>query len=112
MKVLHYEFGGWLGDAILECFPCVIVTQAAADALVNSRSTGFFVADLKTSVSPAFTEIYLKRELPLFKWLKVNGTPGKDDFGIADDLRLVVSDSALELLRPFGLNNAIIESFS
>ncbi|WP_459204012.1 hypothetical protein ACQVRV_07895 [Ralstonia pseudosolanacearum] len=35
---LHYKFSGWLGDAMLESFPCVIATQAASDALKQSRA--------------------------------------------------------------------------
>ncbi|WP_254706781.1 hypothetical protein [Ralstonia pseudosolanacearum] len=37
---LNYKFSGWLGDAMLESFPCVIATQAASDALKQSDVTG------------------------------------------------------------------------
>lgn len=30
---LHYEFEGWLGDALLTTFPCFIATRAACQAL-------------------------------------------------------------------------------
>jgi hypothetical protein len=106
---LHYKFSGWLGDAILESFPCVIATQAASDALRHNGVTGVYFADMETSTSTEFGEMYPQRELPPFRWLQVNGIPGRDDFGIADDLRLVVSEKVLDVLRPFGIQHALIE---
>ena len=109
---LHYKFSGWLGDAILESFPCVIVTKAASDVLKESGITGVQFAEVETSISAEFREMYPQRKLPSFKWLRITGTPGKDDFGIADDLRLVVSEKALDLLRPLGIEHALVEAFA
>jgi hypothetical protein len=38
-------------------------------------------------------------------WLKVLGEAGKDDFGISRDNQLIVSERALEILKPFGLSH-------
>ena len=37
---LHYEMEGWLGDELLESFPCFIVTQRVADAIQDAHLTG------------------------------------------------------------------------
>ena len=48
---MHFEFSGWLGDAILETFPCVIATLSAAAALEQSGLTGIQLAELEVSTS-------------------------------------------------------------
>jgi hypothetical protein len=50
-------------------------------------------------------------KLPPFAWLKVDGQAGRDDFGIAPDYRLVVSERVLDVLKPLGISNALIEPF-
>jgi hypothetical protein len=37
---LHYEFSGWLGDCLLESFPCFIATNAVIDSLSNVGISG------------------------------------------------------------------------
>lgn len=106
---LHVEIGGWLGDAILETFPCVMATKFAAEALERSGATGIEFAELEVSASAEFHEMYPVREVPSLCWLKVTGDAGKHDFGIATDLRLVVSERALDVLRPFGIQHALVE---
>lgn len=108
---LHFEFSGWLGDAILETFPCVIATQSAAEALERRGVTGIQLAEVEVSVSAGFREMYPAREIPRFRWLKVQGEAGNHDFGIAADLRVVVSEQALDVLRPFGIKHALTEPF-
>ncbi|TPM34485.1 hypothetical protein [Mesorhizobium sp. B2-3-5] len=50
-------------------------------------------------------------ELPSFVWVKVGGKAGKDDFGIAQNLSLVVSARVLDLLENFGIPSAIVEPY-
>ncbi|MEM5383744.1 hypothetical protein VSR68_09085 [Paraburkholderia phymatum] len=108
---LHYRIINWLGDALLESFPALIITREAADALQAMGTTGTAYRTVEITVSDSFQEIYPDRELPEFLWLCVPGTAGKDDLGIADDSRLVVSERALKRLKAFGLNHAIIEPY-
>jgi hypothetical protein len=108
---LHYKFDGWLGDVLLESFPCEIATSSAAHALMDAAVTGVQFADVEVSTSEAFRELHPQLALPMFRWLRVSGVAGKDDFGIADDLRLVVSQRALDILRPLGIGNATLEHF-
>ncbi|MET3448212.1 hypothetical protein [Ralstonia sp. 1138] len=105
---LHVELGGWLGDAILETFPCVMATKLAAEALERNGATGIELAELEVSASAVFHEMHPARKVPSLYWLKVTGDAGKHDFGIATDLRLVVSEKALDVLRPFGIQHALI----
>lgn len=108
---LHYQFDGWLGDAILESFPCFIVTETAAKALVDAKATGVQYEEVEVSVSVEFQELCPESTLPRFLWLKINGIAGTHDFGIAGDLRLVISERALSIIRLFGVENSVIDSF-
>ena len=108
---LHYKIINWLGDALLESFPALIITREAADALNKTGASGFECRDVELTVSESFREIYPERVLPEFLWLSVTGEAGRDDLGIADDSRLVVSDRALNVLRTFGVDNALVEAY-
>jgi hypothetical protein len=104
---LQYVFDGWLGDAILESFPCFIVTDVAAQSLLRDGLTGFELDDVEVSASEVFQELNPGLELPVFRWLKITGKPGVDDFGSSTDHRLVVSEKATQCLLPFGIKEAI-----
>lgn len=108
---LHYKFSGWLGDVLVESFPCVISTEEAARSLQAISASGVQYCDVQVSMSPEFLALYPDKSLPEFIWLKITGTPGLDDFGMASDLRLVASEKVIESLRALGLENAIIEPF-
>jgi hypothetical protein len=107
IRKLQYVFDGWLGDAILESFPCFIVTDVAAKALLREGLTGFELDDVEVSVSELFRELYPGQELPVFRWLKITGEPGVDDFGVGADHRLVVSERVTRTLQAFGIKKAI-----
>ena len=106
---LHYEMDGWLGDAILESFPCFIVTEDAKRQLQAIGATGANFEDVRITRSSQFRELYPNRELPTFYWLKVSGRVGEDDVGTAADGRLVVSDRVLKALQGVGVDNALIK---
>jgi hypothetical protein len=109
---LHYSFDGWLGGAILTSFPCYIVTIPAQRALSALGATGMTFDQVEVSRSGLFEDMHPGRQLPEFVWLKVNGKPGKDDFGMAPDHRLVVSQRVLELFKELGLGDADVEPFA
>jgi hypothetical protein len=94
-------FDGWLGDSLVESFPCYVVTEALADRLAATFS-GFALDDVETSASEQFRELHPRGVLPKFRWLRVTGIAGVDDFGMASDHRLVVSQRALDLVRASG----------
>lgn len=103
---LHYEFGGWLGDDLLDSFPCFVASERLAAELIRSKLTGFTLDDVETSVSTEFTELQPHTHLPVFRWLKVVGQSGVDDLGLDGDHKLVVSATVLELLDKFSLIHA------
>ena len=67
--------------------------------------------DVEVTTSEEFRELYPNRQLPIFAWLRVEGTAGEDDFGIASDGRLVVSGNALRVLRGVGISQALVTEF-
>lgn len=108
---LHYVFSGWLGDVLLESFPSFIVTNAAQAAVQAQGLSGVQFGAVEVTKSEEFDEQSRVRKLPDFRWLKVSGKAGADDFGIGSDHRLVVSERALDVLKPFGLAHALIEDY-
>src|SRR3954454_12760017 len=105
---LHYNFDGWLGDVLLEAFPCFIITEAAKEKIEEKQLTGAQFDRAEVTVSELFNEIYPGRRLPKFVWLRVEGTNGENDFGVIPDGRLVVSQRALDTLRTLGIANATV----
>ncbi|TPM38120.1 hypothetical protein [Mesorhizobium sp. B2-3-4] len=108
---LHYEFDGWLGDGIVTSFPCYLVTKDVKEKILESDFSGVTFDDVEVTTSELFEEMQPNQKLPAFVWLKVNGDAGDDDFGIAKDYRLVVSERVLDALKSFGISNALIEPF-
>lgn len=103
---LHYEFNGWLGDEFLESFPCFIVSAALASKLSASSLRGFGLDDVLVTASSEFVERHPTVVLPAFRWLKITGRAGSDDFGLSVQNLLVVSTEALAVLETFPLAHA------
>lgn len=108
---LEYRFTGWLGDELLETFPCYIVTDRLGAELLSARLTGFELDAVSVVASLEFSDLYPGRRLPTFRWLKVSGTAGVDDFGLSDSHSLVVSDGALLRIRRCTLSRCDVERF-
>lgn len=108
---LHYEFAGWLGDDLIESFPCFIVTDVLKNALEHSDLSGFFFEDVLVTKADSFDELQPNIDLPKFYWFKVTGVVGVNDFGIASDYRLVVSERALLTIQVCTLKHASIEVY-
>jgi uncharacterized repeat protein (TIGR02543 family) len=108
---LHYVFDGWLGDVLLTSHPCFIVTEEAAKKLLEIRATGIRFGHVEVTTSGEFEDFHPGRRLPRFVWLQVDGRPGKDDFGIATNHTLVMSERAIDVLRRLQLTDALIKPF-
>ena len=108
---LHYEFEGWLGDVLLESFPCFIVTELARDSINRLDPTGANFGDVEVTTSEEFEELHPNTVLPRFHWLQIRGKAGQADFGLTHDSRLVVSERILRALRSLGLSHAIVSEF-
>ena len=87
------------------------VRQQLAHDIKLKNLTGVSLADMETSHSITFETLNPGRQLPEFVWLKINGKPGGDDFGIAGDGKLIVSAKALVVLRSFNLNHCDIAPY-
>jgi hypothetical protein len=111
VRWLHYKFDGWLGDSILESFPCFIVTSPAAAELERNNLNGFRLAPVEISTSETYREICGDKKLPSFKWLQVDGEAGTQDFGLNENNILVVSCLALEILQRVGIKNCEIKEW-
>ncbi len=103
---LHYQFDGWLGDELVESSACYIATERLASEIKHAQLTGVRFDEVEVTASDQFKELYPDRQLPGFVWLKAEGMLGKDDFALGPDLRLVVSEQALELLERVGISHA------
>lgn len=108
---LTYEFEGWLGDSIVESFPCFIITEKLAGSIIQSDLSGYKLSECEISTTATFIEFYPDLVLPKFVWLKINGQAGNDDFGINTTQELVLSEKALQTLKNHSLNNCDIERY-
>ncbi len=105
VSYLHYDFDVWLGDDLLEGFPCFIATDRLAEAIQNAGLSGTEFRPVAVSTSEQFKDMYGERELPPFVWLYPSGRSGVDDFGVDATGRLVVSENALALLRTMKIDH-------
>jgi hypothetical protein len=112
---LTYEFDTFPLDAILSGFPAYIVTERLKESLLRNGATGIDFAQMNIATSANFDTLKLQyhadKDVPLFAWLKVDGKAGIDDFGIARDNRLVVSERVLRLFEEQGIENALVEAY-
>jgi hypothetical protein len=106
---LHYMFEGWLGDDLLQTFPCFIITRSMGERLAGL--TGFSLDDVQVSTSEQFEELHPDWQLPEFRWLRVTGVPGTDDFGVTPPGFLVVSERALQRLLQGRLDHCKVTPF-
>jgi hypothetical protein len=108
---LHHELKIWLGDDLLDSFPCFIVTEKLRSLIASNSPSGCEFDEVEISTSDEFNQLYPDRRLPSFYWLKVTGQPGIDDFGISKDYTLIVSSRILEVMSQACLDNCDIEEY-
>lgn len=109
---LHYEIDyGWLGDELLESFPCYIVTENLASGLVASGLGRFELDEVEVSLTPEAQEEHEGQGIPQFRWLRVTGVAGQDDLGVTFKGQLVVSERALQVLRTAAVDNCVVEPY-
>lgn len=108
---LHYEFSDWLGDDLVESFPVFLISSVLGQDASGAGLTGFVLADAEVTVSEEAQELLEGETIPEFRWLKITGQPGVDDFGQTEQARLVVSERALEVLRQGSLENCDVEDY-
>ncbi|QLY29726.1 hypothetical protein [Nocardia huaxiensis] len=85
--------------------PCFIVTRDLAHKIEQIGLGGAHFDDVSVSMSPQAEEM-IGTALPEWRWMKLTGRAGESDFGLDDELYLVISDRALDLLQEAGIRNA------
>jgi len=108
---LEYQFSGWLGGDLVKGFRCYAVTRRLREAIDAAQLSGITFHEMIVSVDRQFHMLHPGVKLPPFDWMKVHGVAGQEDFGIAQDLRLVVSRDAGLQLRGFNLSDATFEEY-
>jgi len=109
VSYLHVHLEGWLGDDLLEVFPCFIVTELLRRAFEDARVNGISFEDVMITRSEAFDELYPGRPLPKFWRLNIDPDITGGDFWLRPDYRLAVSDEFLSKLSAVAqINNADI----
>jgi hypothetical protein len=108
---LHFEVSGWLGDDIVQSFPCYLVSEELKARLNVIKSSGVIFAYAEVTQSDDFQEISESRKLPRLSWMKVTGRPGSDDFGLTADARLVVSHRILDEIKEFHIDHCDVKEF-
>ena len=99
---LHFIFDGWLGDELITCFPCYLVTYDLQKKLENSGLTGFEISnDLEIEYSELFSDLYPGRTMPFFVRLLIKGIIG-DDFFMNGQNHLMLSERAFDFLKTLG----------
>lgn len=111
IKKLHFVFEGWLGDDIIETFPCFLVTRRLMEGVVKRALTGISFDVVQITKSPDFMVMNSDVILPEFCWAKINGTSTDFDFFLANDHRLVISERVYELFKQFKLKHALLEEW-
>ena len=106
---LHCIFDGWIGDDLLELFPCYIVTDKLKKGLKERKLTGYHFEDIVITKSDLFIELYPNKSLPQFFRLTVTGVKNKDDFVISDDNMLLVSEKAYSFLKKYNIDHCDVK---
>jgi len=108
---LHYEFAGWLGDDLLETYPCFIGTTILIEKLNEFGFSGYLTDDVEISTSYEFRQFHPDMILPEFRWIKIYGIARKDDFGLSEEGSLVVSNRVLNILKTFKISQCDIVEY-
>lgn len=114
VKRLHYEFSyGTLGNDLITSHPAFLVTAALAEVLDRSGLSGFAISsDVEVTVDEQVWLFEPDWQPPPVRWLQVTGLAGFDDFGLTPSALLVVSSTALSVLRQFNIDDCEVIAFS
>ena len=102
---LDFVFDGWLGDDIIECFPCFLISENLKKKLEQVKLAGYIIDECELSISQLFMQVHPGLKLPKFYWFKITGQKDNADFWLSDKHNLIVSDAALNVLKSCNLSN-------
>ena len=95
---LHYIIDAWLGDDLVQSFPCYLATEELRNRLEALNASGGKFAPAIVTVSEDFEELNPGVTVPRFHWLLVDGVAGQSDFGLTYDSRLVASERVIRVM--------------
>ena len=99
VRKLHYHMDFWLGDDLLETFPCFLASDRLRAVLENMDATGIAFDVVEVTFGEDFHDRYPGGTLPRLNWLKPIGVAGKDDFGLVHPAYLIVSARVWEAMQ-------------
>jgi hypothetical protein len=108
---LHYVFEGWLGDDLVESFPCFLATERLAEGIDAARLTGVTWASVEVEKSEQMEIFYPDIVLPAWRWMRL-GDDARDDLWADATAVLHVSERALRVIRQFHIEAALIAIYA
>lgn len=105
-----FIFDYWPDD-IVESTPVFLASERLSKRISDAGTTGFLLKMCKCIKGDQFHISCPERgDIPPYRWLDVTGKAGVDDFGL-ENLNLVVSQRALDILKNFDISLADITPF-
>ncbi|MGW6933214.1 hypothetical protein ACWGE0_24370 [Lentzea sp. NPDC054927] len=109
---VHYEVADWLGDCIVTTHPVYLVLRDTAGRMNEAGFTGFALDEALVTAGDQHHIFNPDGVLPDLVWLKVNGEPGVDDLGLANNgTDLVVSQPVMDLFLADGFNSVTADGY-
>lgn len=109
---LHYDMDIWLGDDLLETFPCYLVTDKLRRVIEEMGATGAAFDEVEVVFTEEFDERHPVHTRPVLSWLKPVGLPGEDDIAIVPPSRLIVSERMWEAMKArTSVNHCDVEDY-
>lgn len=105
---LHYVLVDYPTDCICQSLGAHIAKEELIDKLVLMRATGIGFDEVQLSLADDSDCLTLPDfVMPRFRWLRIYGQVGIDDFGLAEELnnRLVVSHRVLKAMLECGFKD-------
>lgn len=97
---LHINLEDWLGDDLMECYPCYIITENLKKLLEDNSFKGFEIQDMNVSLDENFENNYQQsKPLPEFYRLKITGLRNNDDLFLDEERNLNISGAFLDFLE-------------
>lgn len=102
---LHYEVIDWLGDSIVQSFPCYLVVRSLAQSMSSAGLSGFSIASAVISEASEFREFNPEGELPDLVWLIPDGVPGVHDVAVNEKGHLIASETFVSMINCAGFRH-------
>ena len=109
LSLIHYVFECCPKADLIQAYPVFLASARLAAAFAEAGLSGYY---LKKCVGVKGEQFHIASPgcggLPTYHWLAANGRAGVDDFTITNNLKLIVSENALNVMQGFNLERADI----